>query len=183
MGADRGCSAVRADVSTSRDLNKIEGTVDKTTNRLYEEYLGSNTTAYYAGLQAVQDGSYQPERDAMPFVRLCVEGHIAQAHRRLRQLSDAGARGAYLESLVDQRGWPDRLVIALEQSLFEGTDRAGYATEADVSAATASTDLRRLLDAGLIAQQGRGPATRYVAAPQLAANVREHLARESPGSP
>ncbi len=37
-----------------------------------EEYLGSNTSAYYATLQAVQGGSFQPERDATPFVRLCV---------------------------------------------------------------------------------------------------------------
>lgn len=137
-----------------------------------EEYLGSNTSAYYATLQAVQGGSFQPERDATPFVGLCVEAHVAQARRRLRQLAAAGARWAYLEKLVKQRDWPDRLVIALEQSLFQGTDRAAYVAEADVSAPTASNDLRRLLDAGLIGQLGRGPATRYVASVQLAHDVR-----------
>jgi Fic family protein len=142
-----------------------------------EEYLGSNTSAYYATLQAVQGGSFQPKRDATPFVRLCVEAHIAQAHRRRRQLAEAGARWAYLEKLVDQRDWPDRLVIALEQSLFQGTDRAVYVAEADVSAPTASSDLRRLLDAGLITQQGRGPTTRYVASEHLARDVRDHLDR------
>jgi Fic family protein len=142
-----------------------------------EEYLGSNTSAYYAALQAVQGGSFEPERDAMPFVRLCVKAHVAQARRRLGQLAKAGARWAYLEELVEQRGWPDRLVIALEQSLFQGTDRAVYVAEADVSAPTASSDLRRLLDAGLIRQQGRGPATRYVASEQLARDVRSHDAR------
>ena len=142
-----------------------------------EEYLGSNTSAYYAALQAAQGGSFQPARDVMPFVRLCVEAHVSQARRRLRQLAEAGARWAYLEKLVDQRDWPDRLVIALEQSLFQGTDRAAYVAEADVSAPTASSDLRRLLDAGLISQQGRGPATRYVASEQLARDVRGHLDR------
>ncbi len=140
-----------------------------------EEYLGSNTQAYYAALEEVQGGSYQPERDATPFVRLCVEAHVAQAHRRLRQLAEAGARWSYLEELVEQRNWPDRLVIALEQSLFEGTDRATYAAEADVSTPTASTDLRRLLDAGLISQQGRGPATRYVASSELRSAVDTRL--------
>jgi Fic family protein len=110
----------------------------------------------------------------------CVEVHIAQAHRRLRQLADAGARWAFLEKLVAQRGWPDRLVIALEQSLFQGADRAAYATEAEMSDATASSDLRRLLDAGLIAQQGRGPSTRYHASARLAHDVQEHLAGENP---
>ncbi|MFI4978068.1 MAG: Fic family protein [Solirubrobacterales bacterium] len=137
-----------------------------------EEYLHSNTPAYYATLQAVQGGSYQPERDATPFVRLCAQAHVAQARRRLRQLAEAGARWAYLEKLAEQRDWPDRLVIALEQSLFQGTDRAAYAAEADVSAPTASSDLRRLLDAGLISQQGKGPATRYIASEQLARDVR-----------
>jgi Fic family protein len=144
-----------------------------------EEFLGSNTSAYYAALQAVQGGSFQPERDATPFVRLCVEAHVAQARRRLRQLAEAGARWAYLEKLVEQRDWPDRLVIALEQSLFQGTDRAAYVAEADVSGPTASSDLRRLLDAGLISQQGRGPTTRYVASQQLALDVRGHIDRSA----
>jgi Fic family protein len=145
-----------------------------------EEYLGEHTDDYYSALQEVQGGSYNPERDATPFVRLCIEAHMAQARRRLRQLDEAGKRWAYLEQLVNERGWPDRLVIGLEQSLFDGTDRATYAREADVSAPTSTTDLRRLLDAGLIEQRGRGPSTRYVATGRLAADVRQH--REGCGS-
>jgi Fic/DOC family len=144
-----------------------------------EEYLGRNTSAYYAALQTVQGGSYQPDRDATPFVRFCVEAHVAQARLRLQQLVEAGRRWAYLEALVERRGWPDRLVIALEQSLFQGTDRTAYAAEADVSAPAASGDLRRLLDGGLISQQGRGRATRYVASEHLARDVHRHLGRGS----
>jgi Fic family protein len=65
-----------------------------------EEYLGENTAAYYAALQAVQEGTYRPERDAMPFVEFSIEAHIAQARRRLRQLAEAGARWAFLEQLA-----------------------------------------------------------------------------------
>ncbi len=137
-----------------------------------EEYLGHNTAAYYATLRTVQGGTYRPERDAAPWVRLCVAAHTEQARLRLRQLADARTRWAYLEALVERRGWPDRLVIALEQSLFQGTDRAAYANEADISAPTASTDLRRLLDAGLIAREGRGRATRYAASESLLHEVR-----------
>ena len=137
-----------------------------------EEYLGEHADAYYAALREVQRGSYQPRRDATPFVRLCVEAHLAQARRRLEQLDEAAARWSYLERLVEERSWPDRLVIALEQSLFDGTDRAKYSAEADVSSPTASNDLRRLLDAGFITQQGRGPATRYVASERLADEIR-----------
>lgn len=132
-----------------------------------EEYLGRNTEAYYATLQKVQGGSYQPERDALPWVEFCVRAHVEQARRRLDQLAEAGARWAALEEIVEQRGWPDRLVIALEQSLFGGVDRATYTAEADVAAPTASIDLRRLVDAELVVQQGRGRSTRYVASDAL----------------
>jgi Fic family protein len=132
-----------------------------------EEYLGGNTNAYYAALQRVQGGRYQAERDAASWVRFCVQAHLDQARRRLVQIAEAGKRWSLLERSVAQRSWPDRLVIALEQSLFQGVDRASYAAEAEVSAPTASSDLRRLLDAGLIVQQGRGRTTRYLASENL----------------
>jgi Fic family protein len=132
-----------------------------------EEYLGRNTDAYYSVLQEVQGGSYQPMRDCEPWVRFCVEAHIEQAHLRLQQLAEAGDRWTALETLTAKRRWPDRLVIALEQSLFQGVDRSSYATEADIAAPTASNDLRRLVDAGLVVQRGKGRTTRYVASDDL----------------
>jgi Fic family protein len=141
-----------------------------------EEYLGRNTEAYYEALQEAQGGRYQPERDAAPWVRFCVQAHVEQARRRLEQIAEAGARWSALEDLVEQRGWPDRLVIALEQSLFPGVDRASYSTEAEVSAPTASNDLRRLLDADLVVQRGKGRTTRYLASDVLRADLRRRLA-------
>ncbi len=132
-----------------------------------EEYLGKNTPAYYAALRDAQGGSYQPDRDASDWVRFCVEAHISQAKRRLDQIREAGVRWERLEREVDDRGWPDRFVIALEQSLIGGADRARYGEEAGVSTATVSADLRRLLDSGLVEQRGRGPGTRYWATERL----------------
>jgi Fic family protein len=134
-----------------------------------EEYLGRNTSAYFATLQNVQGGTYQPGRSTAAWVDFCISAHIEQARRRLEQLAEAGARWAALEDLVAQRGWPERLVIALEQSLFHGVDRASYTAEAEVSAPTASNDLRRLADANLVVQRGKGRATRYVASDSLRA--------------
>lgn len=132
-----------------------------------EEYLGRNTEAYYRVLQEVQGGAYQPKRNALPWIEFCIEAHLEQAGRRLDQLAAAGARWSVLEQAVEQRGWPERLAIALEQSLFGGVDRATYMAEADVAAPTASIDLRRLVDAGLVHRSGRGRSTRYVAADEL----------------
>jgi Fic family protein len=132
-----------------------------------EEYLGSHTEAYYAALREVQAGSYQPQRDTTAWVEFCVEAHIDQAKQRLAQIKRAAVRWKHLEALVEQRGWPERFVIALEQSMIGGAERGGYCQEAGVSPATASADFRRLLDAGLVEQRGRGRNTRYEGSEKL----------------
>jgi Fic family protein len=136
-----------------------------------EEYLGSHTQEYYAALREAQGGSYQPQRDATPWLSFCLEAHLAQARQRLAQVKRAAARWQRLEELAESRDWPDRMVIALEQTLVGGSDRSRYAEEADVSAATASADLRRLLDAGLVVQHGRARSVRYSPSDELRALV------------
>ncbi len=132
-----------------------------------EEYLGYHTGDYYRVLREVQGGSYQPNRDATPWVRFCLAAHLQQARERLQQVEAATRRWALLEQEIEDRGWPDRLVIALEQSLFGGAERSAYAAEADVSLATATNDLRRLADARLVMARGRARSTRYIASPHL----------------
>jgi Fic family protein len=134
-----------------------------------EEYLGSHTQDYYAALREVQAGGYRPRRNATSWVEFCLEAHVVQARRRLAQIEEAATRWADLETLVEERGWPDRLVIALEQALSNRTDRSRYGREAEISSVTASTDLRRLVDAGLLHQRSRGPTTRYEASERLRA--------------
>jgi len=140
-----------------------------------EEYLGEHTPDYYRLLQEVQGGSYQPARDATAWINFCIEAHLAQARRRLEQIRQAAGRWSFLEQLAESRGWPDRFVIALEQSLIGGTDRTRYSEEADVSPASATNDFRRLLDAGLITQQGRGRNIRYRASDSLREQVAQAI--------
>ncbi len=132
-----------------------------------EEYLGRHTEHYYVALNEAHGPTYAPQRDATGWVAFCIDAHLAQARQRLAQLKVAAARWSQLEELAQARGWPDRLVIALERCLMGGADRASYAAEADISPATATADFRRLLDAGLIEQQGRGRSVRYRASEQL----------------
>lgn len=131
-----------------------------------EEYLREHTPDYYAALQSTGE-TYSPERDATGWVEFCVQAHLTQARRRLDQIDLAGQRWTALEVLAERRGWPDRMVVALEQALIGGTDRASYSQEADISTATATNDFRLLLESGRIEQTGRGPATRYAASEQL----------------
>lgn len=132
-----------------------------------EEYLCAHTADYYAALREVQGGSYQPERDTSAWVGFCIDAHLAQARQRLAQIDAAARRWGRLEELVGERQWPERFVIALEQSLVGGSDRGAYSEEADVSTASASNDFRRLLDSGLIEQSGRGRSIRYHASEEL----------------
>lgn len=132
-----------------------------------EEYLAQHTNEYYAALNDAHGPTYEPRRDASGWVSFCIEAHLAQARQRLRQIDEAAARWDRLEELVESRDWRDRLVIALEQALMGGTDRGSYAAEAGISPATASADFRRLLDAGLVEQQGRGRSVRYEASEAL----------------
>jgi Fic family protein len=136
-----------------------------------EEYLRDHTQLYYATLRETQGGSYQPRRDATAWIEFCLEAHLAQARQRLAQVDRAATRWGRLEEIAASHGWPDRLVIALEQSLLGGSDRGSYGEEADVSPATASADLRRLVEAGLVAQRGRTRNLRYVASDSLRAAV------------
>jgi Fic family protein len=135
-----------------------------------EEYLSEHTQQYYAALQTTGE-SYEPNRDASSWIRFCIEAHLHQAERRLRQIEAAGARWTALEEIVEQRGWPERFIIALEQALVGGSSRATYGAEAEIASATATNDFRRLLDAGLIEQAGTGRNTRYTASDGLRAEM------------
>ncbi len=132
-----------------------------------EEYLAQHTSEYYIALNEAHGPTYEPQRNATGWIAFCIEAHLVQARQRLRQIEEAAARWVRLEELVESRSWPDRLVIALEQVLIGGADRTSYAREADISPATASADFRRLLDAGLVEQQGRGRSVRYRASESL----------------
>jgi Fic family protein len=132
-----------------------------------EEYLGERARDYYDVLERTQGGTYKPGRSAREWVEFCVAAHVDQAQRRLAQIATAAQRWGALVALAESRGWPDRMVIALEQGLVGGTSRTRYAREAEVSHATASADLRRLVDASLLDPRGRGRSSRYVAGEQL----------------
>ena len=140
-----------------------------------EEYLGAHKADYYAALHALGE-TYEPDRDASEWVALCIDAHLAQARQRLAQIERAASRWTKLEGLVASRGWPDRFVIALERAAMGGTDRRSYASEAGVSPATATADLRRLLDAGLIDQRGRGRGVRYLTSDNLRLDVPDEIA-------
>lgn len=126
-----------------------------------EQYLAAHTDQYYGVLTEVQGGAFNPTNDAAPWVEFCLQAHIDQARVRIDLIEAAARRWERLEWLVAKRGWDERFVIALEQALAGSIDRATYVRKAGIANPTASNDLRRMVDVGMLEVTGAGRATAY----------------------
>jgi Fic family protein len=133
-----------------------------------EEWLGRNTDAYYRILAETGQGRWNPGRDALPWVRLCLRAHYQQAEK-LAQRGRALSRAAdEIGRLAKLHGLHERMEMSLIDAVFGYNIRAGrYQTENDVSDVVASRDLRRLCEAGLLEPVGEKRGRYYVAAKTL----------------
>ncbi|MGH8931504.1 MAG: Fic family protein [Egibacteraceae bacterium] len=150
-----------------------------------EEYLGSHTPEYYAVLAEVGGGRWQPERDARAWVRFCLTAHLRQATAVLQRLEDAEHLWLRVEDLVTRQGLPARavgpLVFASQgHRLRNGIYRS--LVEQDITEATATRDLARLVAAGLLEAVGEKRARRYRASRSLR-NIRTASRGPSPLPP
>lgn len=140
-----------------------------------EEYLGANTQRYYDVLAKVGEGEWSPENDARLWVRFCLEAHYIQAMSVLRRVRESERMWSDLEALLEsRRDLPERSI----QGLFDATlglrvRNASYRSvlkrfgAEEVSHQVATSDLRALVEAGLLKQHGKKRGTYYVAAEPL----------------
>lgn len=137
-----------------------------------EEYLGRNTQSYYDVLAEVGAGSWQPRRDARPWVRYCLTAHFRQGRRVLRRARQAERLWDVLENHVESIGLPDRAVIALFDAAqrLRVTNRV-YQEQADISEHAGGRDLKRLVDLELLEPRGEKRGRYYVATRALMALV------------
>jgi Fic family protein len=133
-----------------------------------EPYLGRHTREYYAVLEEVQGLAFDPRRDASAWVEFCIEAHVFEATERRRWLEIAYSRHAFCEQLAREERYPDRFVIALDQTLLGlPVVNAGFRREAAIAGPTATQDLQRLRRDGWLDQEGGGRSIRYVASKKL----------------
>lgn len=132
-----------------------------------EEFLSSHTAGYYAALATAQGGKLDPDRPASEWIDFCLDAHLTQAESRVQMVAAAADRWQRLERKVESKGWPDRMVVALEQALSGMLTRSTYVQETGIAEPTASVDLRRLVDANMLDVAGGGRSTHYVPAPGL----------------
>lgn len=140
-----------------------------------EEYLGRNTEAYYEVLADVGGGSWQPTRDARPWLRFALTAHLRQASTWFRRIKETERLWGELEALIERHGLRERSINALFDAVMRfrvrnATYRAAFdEMEEDLSFQSASRDLRALVEAGLLVKKGQKRGTFYVASPALAA--------------
>lgn len=135
-----------------------------------EEYLGRNTQPYYDVLAEVGGGSWQPGRDARPWIRFCLTAHYRQATTLLLRTRELARLWDALEHEVTRRGLPERTILALAEAATGLRIRnATYRPIAEISDQVASRDFKSLVEEGLLVAKGERRGRYYVAAEALQA--------------
>jgi Fic family protein len=138
-----------------------------------EEYLGRNTARYYELLAQVGQGSWNPGNDALPWIRFCLEAHYVQAESVLRRLHESGQMWTEVEELRTAAGLSERTAAALfDATIGLRVRNASYRAQLrgwdePISNQVATTDLRAMVNAGLLVARGRNRGAFYEAAPPL----------------
>ena len=129
-----------------------------------DEYLSVNTSEYYRILDEVDEGAWQPERDARPWVRFCLAAHWLQARTLLRRTEEYDRLWDGLEREVRRRSLPEQAISALAQAAIGGSlTTALYESTAMVSAREADDALECLVKAGLLVATGANSGRCYLA--------------------
>jgi Fic family protein len=146
-----------------------------------EEYLGANTEAYYKVLTEIGQGTWQPHRDARPWIRFVLTAHYQQAQQMVRRAEEAERRWNLLEAETRKLGLPDRTIPGLFNACLGFRLRnSDYREAADVSDTIASRDLARLVEADLLTPRGERRGRLYTATARLLELNRSILAERKP---
>lgn len=133
-----------------------------------EEYLGRNTTEYYDVLHQVGGGSWDPRRDTKIWIRFCLTAHFRQATTLLRRMREMHRLWDRLESEVNRKGLPSRVILALADAASGFRVRnATYRNAAQISMELASRDLASLASQGLLIAHGERKGRYYIASEEL----------------
>jgi Fic family protein len=134
-----------------------------------EEWLGDNTQEYYDILAQTGQDKWNPQRDALPWVRFCIKGHYQQAAKLIRRNEEAAKLYAGIMQMIEREKLPDRVWMPLfDTALGLRVTNSRYRSDANITDYTASRDLKRLSECGLLAPHGEKRSRRYTAAKPIA---------------
>lgn len=138
-----------------------------------EEYLGRNTSRYYQVLAEVGMGRWNPANDARPWLRFCLEAHYVQAESVLRRIRESNQMWIGVDELRRTHRLPERTTAALfDATMGLRVRNASYRAQLrgwgeDISNQVATTDLRAMVNVGLLRALGKNRGAHYEAARPL----------------
>ena len=151
-----------------------------------EEFLGRNTAAYYDVLGEVGGGAWRPENDPRPWVRFCLRAHFLQARTLVQRRKEIEALWLACLELTEKHGLAERCTAALVDAAYGfRIRRGGYQRGVDTSwgeeitAVTASRDLKAMVQKGLLTPVGEGRNRHYLPSAQLT-RIRQGIRSERP---
>ncbi|NJO12830.1 MAG: Fic family protein [Gammaproteobacteria bacterium] len=141
-----------------------------------EEYVGKHSQHYYDVLAEVGKGQYNPQRNALPWIKFCLRAHYSQVNLFVRRMQELDRVWQEFEKLITSRGLPDRTINALIKACIKLPIRnPSYRKDAEVSAQVAKRDLKALVDAKLLIPQGVKRGRVYVGSPEVIAIRQQNL--------
>ncbi|MER7279656.1 Fic family protein [Dactylosporangium sp. NPDC000244] len=133
-----------------------------------EEWLGHNTDDYYQVLAVTGQGSWRPRPDAHLWATFNIRAHHMQAQTVAQRVGEVSEVWSELDGLVAGSRLPDRVTgILYEAVLGYRVRRSGYMKMTNVEKHTATRDLSRLTELGLLHPQGETRGRHYLAGDRL----------------
>ena len=133
-----------------------------------EEWLGRNTEAYYKILGEVGQGKWNPQNNALPWVRFCLVAHYQQATTLMKRSAMIGRMFTEVQKVREAHGLPERTEMVIMDAAFGYKVRNNhYRTESGISDVVASRDLKKISDFGLLTPMGEKRGRYYLAATPL----------------
>jgi Fic family protein len=133
-----------------------------------EEYLGRNTPAYYDVLAEVGGGQWNPARDPRPWIRFALVAHYRQAHTLGRRIRESERLWEAIDGERQRTGLDERTMGSLYNAAVGlRVRRPDHIEYSDVSERVATSDLKRLVDAGLLRAVGDRRGRYYLASDRL----------------
>lgn len=133
-----------------------------------EEYIGRNVHDYYQVLADVGQGSWRPERDALPWIRFCLTAHYRQANTLLRRIHEMGRLTVVLEEELKKRKLNERVLNPLVSAAVGlSVKNPSYREQAGITDQVAKLDLLSLINHGFLVAKGERRWRHYVASDQL----------------
>lgn len=140
-----------------------------------EEWLGSNTSDYYAALQKTGQGRWAPHDDTLLWLRFNMRAHVIQVESVKRDIKLANDLWSNIEESLMAKQLSDRNAESLQQVAY-GLElrRSDHMKMAEVDERTATRDFQALVQAGFLVQQGSTRGSFYTAGPVMAEMVAKH---------